>query len=940
MTVATPARGRAGRADLLIALATQALAPRWFPLASSDVGFVRGAAVTSEPSGLTAPQGGVSAAREADPPAGGAERLCLPSMWVLEASREIEGAAEPDLPDTLPEDVHGDSAAESVLPDRTQLRRVVQAWMTAGFKQRWPLLRTRLRKLWGEDARLATIDWPRLVDQLASGEHLQRLPSRRWPRWPGGLSLVLDRSAAVQPFHDEWDALRRRLARHLGPALQTCRVRRQAGRLYWHTRPRMGGQVLLLTDLAQADREHADAWSDWLRAQQRGGSRLWWLAPQAQAGLPSGCQRPMLLPWSVHCRDSDRVETLLALLAGFGACSDVLLRALAPLVAPEFEALDLAWRVWNHPSVNLHSPYFRVTGPEWLERFGKLPLRLRQQALERAALLLAGRGPQAFHQLMLRLHAIAPDLVPALTQAQCYLRHLGSRIQAADLPERRRLEQAAFEILAATPSRTRLQLRPELRRLQRLASVERLRLGEAITRYSELGAVTLSAGAGARVPRTLRQVGQTLRLGPADVLQGRGLPLASLMLAEDDVCQLGMSGVCVPATAEGAVLGTLPATEPRIELLAGSRIWTLARIDRPHWAAGFGRDERGAYVLAGPLGSYQHRFEIPEGKGRNPDSPLIWQGFDTLSTSHGLGPGWGIGVDRHGCFASLIVDGVEQRFRWIPPGRFWMGSPETEHSRFADEGPQHEVTLSEGFWLADTACSQAFWLAVVGGENPSSFGHDQERPVERVSWHDVMQRFVPALREALAPGMTADLPTEAEWEYACRAGTDTPFHHGETLSADQANFNTASADAVSAGGRFSGATVPVRSFEPNDWGLHQMHGNVWEWCRDGQRDYGSAAVTDPEGAPEANGRVLRGGSWYNHAGYARSAVRLADQPGYRFHDGGFRLVLRSITSTVRDSGPEGRAASTGGEAPAVPSQDAERPATLMKRMHNVVVRKP
>ena len=140
------------------------------------------------------------------------------------------------------------------------------------------------------------------------------------------------------------------------------------------------------------------------------------------------------------------------------------------------------------------------------------------------------------------------------------------------------------------------------------------------------------------------------------------------------------------------------------------------------------------------------------------------------------------GDDVYGFWADLSLPEhtITQRLRWIPPGEFWMGSPDNEPERFDDEGPRHRVRLSRGYWLADTACSQAFWLEVMG-DNPSDFKDDPENPVEMVSWDDV-QGFLRKL-EGLLPNMAADLPTEAEWEYVCRAGSYYPFCMGDGLPA-------------------------------------------------------------------------------------------------------------------------------------------------------------
>ncbi len=255
------------------------------------------------------------------------------------------------------------------------------------------------------------------------------------------------------------------------------------------------------------------------------------------------------------------------------------------------------------------------------------------------------------------------------------------------------------------------------------------------------------------------------------------------------------------------------------------------------------------------------------------------------------------GDDPFGLWAEVVLSpdagAVVQRLRWIEPGTFWMGSPGDEPERYNDEGPQHAVTLTRGFWLADTACTQALWQAVMG-ENPSDF-RGPDRPVEQVSWHDV-QDFLRRL-EALVPGCDAGLPTEAEWEYACRAGTVTPFSFGATISPAQVNYDGNFPYDGGDKGEFRRQTVAVKSLPPNAWGLYEMHGNVWEWCADGLRTYDGAAQVDPRGPEDLESetahRVRRGGSWFGEAGRARSAYRFARRPGDRPRILGFRLCLRS-----------------------------------------------
>ena len=255
----------------------------------------------------------------------------------------------------------------------------------------------------------------------------------------------------------------------------------------------------------------------------------------------------------------------------------------------------------------------------------------------------------------------------------------------------------------------------------------------------------------------------------------------------------------------------------------------------------------------------------------------------------GIPPPWASAwaQDRFGVSVSFTIALVTQRLRWIPPGQFLMGSPEMEAGRLDGEGPLHEVTISKGFWLFDTACTQALWQAVMD-ENPSCFA-SPDRPVETVSWDDV-QGFLKRIN-ILLPGLDLVLPTEARREYACRAGTRTPFSFGTTITPDQVNYDGNYPYADGKKGLFRGETVPVASLPANPWGLYEMHGNVWEWCRDGLRSYTADAVTDPVGPIGAGGgRVLRGGSWHNVAQYLRSASRYASDPGYRGDYFGFRCA--------------------------------------------------
>ncbi len=234
-----------------------------------------------------------------------------------------------------------------------------------------------------------------------------------------------------------------------------------------------------------------------------------------------------------------------------------------------------------------------------------------------------------------------------------------------------------------------------------------------------------------------------------------------------------------------------------------------------------------------------------------------------------------------------FINSLGMEFVWIPPGEFMMGSPEDEPGRFDNE-KLHRVKLNCGFYMQTTTVTQGQWKALMGN-NPSYFKKSGDKcPVEQVSWNDA-QGFIKKLNQKEKKEYR--LPTEAEWEYACRAGTDTPFYFGGCLSTDEANYNGKYPLEGCPKGEYRKKTVPVGTFPPNAWGLYDMHGNVWEWCQDWYGDYPSDAVIDPAGTSSGLIRFLRGGSWYDYAHDCRSANRYGNSPDNRDNYLGFRLVL-------------------------------------------------
>ena len=279
--------------------------------------------------------------------------------------------------------------------------------------------------------------------------------------------------------------------------------------------------------------------------------------------------------------------------------------------------------------------------------------------------------------------------------------------------------------------------------------------------------------------------------------------------------------------------------------------------------------------------------------------------------THGCPPEWasGWGQDCFGVWVEISVFGVTQKLRWIPPGQFLMGSPQTEAGRWDDESPQHPVTLSQGYWLSDTPVTQALWQAVMG-DNPSKYQSPQ-RPVESVSWHDA-NGFIARLNEKI-PLLNLTLPSEAQWEYACRASSETATYAGDLEILGERDAPVLDEIAWYGGNSGQGyelaqghdsshwsekqyehsraGTRDVAQKRPNEWGLYDMLGNVLEWCWDGQRTYQDQAEQDLMGPEEGSAlRVLRGGSWDNYARNLRAAYRFHFVPGNHNDDIGFRCA--------------------------------------------------
>jgi len=247
-------------------------------------------------------------------------------------------------------------------------------------------------------------------------------------------------------------------------------------------------------------------------------------------------------------------------------------------------------------------------------------------------------------------------------------------------------------------------------------------------------------------------------------------------------------------------------------------------------------------------------------------------------------------------FRELLGSDIGLEMVGIPSGKLMMGSPESEQDRHDDESPEHEVTVGS-FFIGKYPITQGQWKSIANtpkidrelNPNPSDFKGDN-RPVENVDWEDAIEFCKRLSRQT---GRDYRLPTEAEWEYACRAGTTTPFYFGKTITGKLANYDSSKIYLQERKVKSKGQTTPVGIFQPNAFGLYDMHGNVWEWCQDHWHENYEGAPTDGStwlDREDNASYVVRGGSWSDNPLNCRSASRFSDSPHYRINSVGFRVV--------------------------------------------------
>ncbi|MEM7231892.1 MAG: formylglycine-generating enzyme family protein [Planctomycetota bacterium] len=735
-------------------------------------------------------------------------------------------------------------------------------------------------KLHGALSRLrrAGVDEHRIARAVSSGESLKEVPYRSRRIWSSRAVVVVDHAEHLTPFWGDQDevvaALRRiagsRLEVHTllgGPRGVLMHEGRVERRGLEYLKP--GTPLLVLSDLGfyRGD-ELSDRWLRLGRELRRSGIRPLALIPCPQgrwraqvAELWNGVVWDRSAGASARSPDEllERSERLLGLASAAKRIEPGLLRALRGVLGSDADVGTEA-DAWNQ-GVLSHARGM-VLGTETRE-YARALVWLGEEEVEpgeesslRTKPCCSGETVKRAAKEIQRWHRDSRPMEVWLEEVFS-VSPTEERARELGLEDDREEAVKFLERMAETVKTTELDDN-ELRRL--FAWCRRVE-----------ASIPRTAREDSRVEYALRRILIEIRRRMPDVDLTSPLPTGEPRWYElhqethlDGTCELVIDGTLV-LTTSGIVesRGRFPI----------SRLWASDEV----------------FVSAGKHES-KDGYDLTDGEARIPIKPstlLVETGHSTLKLELAQKPPWatGIGRDRFGLYAAIQVEKVEHRLRWIEPGRYLRGSPESDEERFSDEGPQHEVTISRGFWLGETPCTQDLWEAVMG-ENPSQ-RQGFKRPVECVSWNDT-KTFFERLEQSL-PGFGGQLPTEAQWEFACRAGTTTSRYVGESERLDEIAWYSGHSREVSTDVElYDEGTQNVKILKPNAWGLYDMLGNVFEWCSDRSGVY-SGPVSDPTGPGQGEYRVARGGSWISPAQYARSAYRDGYHPDSGLTFIGFRL---------------------------------------------------
>jgi formylglycine-generating enzyme required for sulfatase activity len=853
--------------------------------------------------------------------------LRMLEVWVAErvtpenVERSDDASAEPlaQRAPLRPEEIQPPDAPSVSYQDLVPLPRLVRP------------LSTELRQ-----ARPGAIDVQALLRASARRRWPRNPPRRAWAAWPQSLVVLLDVSPQLFPYRRDMNRLVG-LLRGLVPKMQLKFLAGWDGpQGRWEPwegdaaaqddvalQPQSGQTYLILSDLGLLRRSSGltQSWRAWLMEARLNRCRCVALAPVAADDVDAALTALVrVLRWSPDSRwvpergrpidadasgeracEPDALHELLACLAATLRMDPPLLRALRQhCTAPQDASLE--GRLWTHPDV-------RSTNYAVLRQHASVSASAPDRSLW-----------SALHDLAAEHHAHWPlgmKLVDAMQQLAATPETLPALLDAT----RDTLKSLADDLNSAHGDRAMLVATAKYV-LSRIPAQAQSLLGSTLDALAQ----AIGHPVGPRQDWCLRQRGDRHYIAPAGDARppGPGVVLCSDLgraasgeLVRIVLPQRSLQYLPLPAKGELA----LPPLQHGAAIVLGGEETRVQRRRRTRGVWGWRQSDQGVVET----------LDLPWSR----DLPFPNDGFlprvTVLPSVDGADVAVVLGRDDYGVFLamqpqSLLSRGLPKemflRFRYLEPGTFLQGSPTGIGDD--DEHPQHPVTLTQGLWLAETPCTQALWQAVMG-KMSSLFkaGEDApQRPVENVSWDDVIA-FLKTLQPLLPPGCEAVLPTESQWEYACRAGTQTEYWWGDDPDGTKANLDIEGNSSW----EDKEGTTPVDRYLPNPWGLHDMHGNVWEWCADGTRDYAAEPARDPEGPGAGDSRVVRGGSWIFHPGNARAAYRHGRPRWSAYLPQGFRFALRSpVGPEARPGGPGARrGGAAGGRTDGADAPAAEPP---------------
>ncbi len=771
----------------------------------------------------------------------------------------------------------GSLKQEDYLPDTSQ--KPPPRLPLAPWTRLWPFLHAAV----GTMRRSREPDLQKIIDRAARGAVLRRIPWQRRNGWAAVCHILVDFDLHLLPYRQDFVLLCEQLQKLRGRSGFRVYVFEQGVNsecISWRDKdspaspypiPEPGTPVLILSDLGCLD-DHGKRRGDWLsfgRRLRRAGltpialmpcpPRLWtrelnslfypvcWDGNRHFPSRFNGAA-PVVSDTGDTVRKNDQaVKRLLALLSPAIRIEPRLLRAVRTMLPANEYDVGCEAEVWNHDDVGRSPCFCYLSGQQAVQSYRdafRSECSRDKQLGQRVAAQINAHHAHLHPGVRVEEGYILADLAnqpldrsePFMRRMVNTLHHGGSELMRdwlAWLGDRQHREIWNHQPLAAAWVKVH---EKELNRIQQPPGLDLTSVAWVLAANSHPRQINI-------LQHGTRLLVDFLPPGPQAEQQDwndRGSPLTTLTVTTP-VLQWqpagSHNGLHSLSLEDAGQDGLLLAQKQGINIITDHEQITVDLITRPAWASAMGRDQYGLWA----------EFAVQGKKGT-----------------------------------------VVQRMRWIPPGRFLMGSPVDEPERFNDE-QQHEVMIRQGFWLADTTCTQELWQAVMH-DNPSRFKGEQ-RPVENVSWDDCRD-FIKRLNRS-RPGLELRLPSEAEWEYGCRAGTTTPFWFGENIDPGLVNYAGTSPYNDGRKGEYRWETVKVKELPCNGWGLFQMHGNVDEWVEDDWHGDSSGAPTDGNAwvdSPRGEDRVVRGGSWDVGVWWCHSTYRYSRLPSIRDDVRGLRLA--------------------------------------------------